>query len=410
MTIKEQNEITKKYHKETPDNVVGVMMGKKTVGGKVTDEDSLIFVVEEKKPIEDIPEDELLPSKIVENGVSLTTDVIQMTFSFHQQCPTDFYDWTTTPPGNRSEIRPLQGGVSTTNYTSLSNYVGTLGFIGVDNDTNSLVGVSNNHVLINDAFIASDRNPNGVKTSIMNNFTTQPNDGGVSGMDYAIGIVKKYVPLSGTPEYNTVDCALTTVNQSDISNTTSYRQYGMDGWTTPLTFATTEEIDGLLSNNNSLFSSGRTTGPKGEGDMKLIPWSLSSTFGISYQNQGSSRTVNFSESIAFVASATTTPTGSVCYFPIAPGDSGSALVADFDGTRKIVGLVFAGASDETGQTVFAFANRIDNVASQMNISAWDGSSVNFSDTGNTMTILVSGLDDAASLSSGGNTYWQVGIQ
>jgi hypothetical protein len=409
MTIKEQNEITKKYYKETPDNVTGVMFGKKSVGGKFTDEESLIFIVEEKKPIEDIPEDELLPSKVIEKGVSLPTDVIEMKISalaLPPDCPEEFYSWTATTPGNRSVIRPLQGGISVTNYTSLSGYVGTMGFIAVDNDTNSLVGVSNNHVLINDAFIATDRNPNGVRTNVANNFTTQPNEPslGTSGMQYAIGIVKKYVPISGSPEINTVDCAVTTVNQSVISNTTSYLQYGMNGWTQPLEFATTEEIDGLIENKNALFSTGRTTGPKGEGATKLIPYSLSNTFNIAYNKQGVDTFIPFGENIVFKASAATTPAGQYCDWPIFKGDSGSALVADFNGTRKIVGLVFAG-----NETLGA-ANRIDNVVAQMNISAWTGSSVNYSDTGNTVTTSVSGLDDRENLSSGGNTYWQVGIQ
>lgn len=408
MTIKEQNEITKKYFKETPDNVTGVMFGKKKVGGKYTDEESLIFIVEEKKPIEDIPEDELLPSKVIEKGVSFRTDVIEMEISalaLPPDCPEEFYSWTATTPGNRSVIRPLQGGISVTNYTSSSNYVGTMGFIAADNDTNSLVGVSNNHVLINDAFIATDRNPNGVRTNVVNNFVTQPNEPslGTSGMQYAIGIVKKYVPISGSV-INTVDCAITTVKQSDISNTTSYLQYGMNEWIHPLEFATTQEIDGLVTNKNSLYSTGRTTGPKGEGATKLIPWSLSGTFNIKYKKQGVDTPIPFGENIVFIASAATTPQGQECDWPIYGGDSGSALVADFNGTRKIVGLVFAG-----NQTL-GVANRIDNVAAQMNISAWTGSSVNYSDTGNTVTTSVSGLDNRENLSSGGNTYWQVGIQ
>ena len=47
-------------------------------------------------------------------------------------------------------------------------------------------------------------------------------------------------------------------------------------------------------------------------------------------------------------------------------DSGSALAAYIDGVWKIIGLCFAGS------TYYGMACRIDNVAAQLNISAWDG--------------------------------------
>ena len=285
--------------------------------------------------------------------------------------------------------------------------MGTLGFVGVDNQTNSLVGVSNNHVLIEDAFLANERSTSGEKSSIYENMVTQPNESGNYGLQNAIGIVKKYVPLSGTSYYNSVDCALTTLNETDIDST-SYRQYGMTGWTQPLTFASTSEIDNLLSTNPNLFSAGRTTGPKGEGDMKLFVDSISTTISINYNKQGTSTTIYFEDCIRFYASASTTPTGFVCTYPIAGGDSGSALVADFSGTRKIIGLVFAG-SYFNGQVVRGLANRIDKVAEQMDISPWTGGTVNYSDTGNTQTHTVSGLSSEPYIVLSGNTYWQAGL-
>ena len=180
-------------------------------------------------------------------------------------------------------------------------------FLAVDTDTNSLVGVSNNHVLVKNAFLASERKTDGTHTSISNNFVTQPNDGSNRGLQNSIGLVKRYVPLSGTssgtPNYNTVDGALTTINESDISYTTSYRQYGMTNWAQPLQFASTEEIDSLLTNQNNLFSSGRTTGPKGEGNTKLFTDSTSNTITIKYNNQGTEEIIYFSDCIRFGASA-----------------------------------------------------------------------------------------------------------
>jgi len=373
----------------------------------MTDSDAVVFTVRKKRPLDEIPEEERIPNQIEFNGLTFDTDVEEGEYKFVEDCPSDFYDWATTPPANRNKIRPIQGGISVTNYTKLSNYVGTLGFVGVDNQTNSLVGVSNNHVLIEDAFLTNERSTSGEKSSIYENMVTQPNESGNYGLQNAIGIVKKYVPLSGTSYYNSVDCALTTLNESDIDST-SYQQYGMTGWTQPLTFASTSEIDNLLSTNPNLFSAGRTTGPKGEGDMKLFVDSISTTISINYNKQGTSTTIYFEDCIRFYASASTTPTGFVCTYPIAGGDSGSALVADFSGTRKIIGLVFAG-SYFNGQVVRGLANRIDKVAEQMDISPWTGGTVNYSDTGNTQTYTVSGLSSEPYIVLSGNTYWQAGL-
>ena len=412
------SELTKHYLSNTPPNVVGVGYGKKTVGGELTDEDAIVFTVKEKKPLDELPEDEILPSEIQVDNELLSTDVEEGVYRMVEFCPSDFYTWQnpSTPPGNRNQFRPLQGGVSVTNYTNLSNYVGTLGFLAVDTQTDSLVGVSNNHVLVKNAFLASERQANGVHTSIYNNFVTQPNDGSDRGLQNSIGLVKRYVPISGSPEFNTVDAALTTVNQSDINYSTSYRQYGMNGWTQPLEFASTSEINSLLTNGNNLFSSGRTTGPKGEGSMKLLPDASTFTVSIFYNNQGTDKEIYFSDCLRFKASASTTPSGSVCAYPINGGDSGSALVADFSGTRKIVGLVFASMSvsarTESGAIIWVpvrgLANRIDKVAEQLSISAWTGNSVYFSSTGSTELHRVNGLSSDINLELSGKTFWQAG--
>jgi hypothetical protein len=81
---------------------------------------------------------------------------------------------------------------------------------------------------------------------------------------------------------------------------------------------------------------------------------------------------------------------------IVGGDSGSALVADFSGTRKIVGIVFAGAM-LSGSTIYALENRIDKVAEQLSISAWTGNSVYFSSTGSTELHRVNGLSSDINL-------------
>lgn len=397
---------TLNFYEKTSDNIIGVGFGYKTKGGQVTEQKSLIFTVRKKMNPDEIPEDEKIPPKVTFSGQSFTTDVVERTFQFLVDCPTDFYTWQSVTPTNRNKIRPLKGGISTTNYTKLSGYVGTMGFLAKDNETNSLVGVSNDHVYIYDSFINSDKNPSGSTSNVVNNVITQPNEGGNSGLQNAIGIVKRYNPLQITG-YNYADVALTTINETDINYSTSYQQQGITGWTAPLEFATTAEIDNLLGNNSNLFSSGRTTGPKGEGEMKLKVFSSPVIISIDYNLQGVPTTVEFANCIEFIASATTTPNGYICAYPINGGDSGSALVADISGTRKIVGLVFAG-SGVGGTVYYGFANRIDDVATAINISPWTGQSVSFSNTAATETYTTNSYSSTKNIILSGKTFWQGG--
>lgn len=270
-----------------------------------------------------------------------------------------------------------------------------------------MVGVSAAHIFTaNNSIIASEQNPTGTTFNVVNNFITQPNEISNNGMQNAIGIVKRYYPLS-VSGYNAVDVALTTLNEADISPIVSYQQQGMTGWTSPLTFATSEEINGILASSTNLFSSGRTTGPKGEGNMKLRLNGSMITLSVPEYLQGNQVNVNFINCISFVASASTTPNGNICPDPAAPGDSGSALVADINGTRKIIGLVFASGS-VSGQTYYGFANRIDEIANAIAIEPWTGGTVSYSNTGATQTNLEIGLSPNVITAPGGNIYWLAG--
>jgi hypothetical protein len=405
--------LTEEYHTKTDDNVIGVGYGYKTVNGILTDEKSIVFTVKEKLPIEQLTKEQLLPKSINLNNETISTDVVKGDFKLIG-CDPNFQNWQTTPPSTRDKFRPLKGGVSTTNYTSLSGFVGTLGFLAKDNDTNSLVGVTNNHVLIDDAFLCSERNQNSVISNIKNDSVVQPHptDGsyfGHGGIN-PIGVVKKYYPLQSPPIYNYVDVALTTISNS-VADSTSYQQVGLVPTTLP--FASTSEINNLLSTNPLLYSVGRTTGTKGEGLTKLRVYQISVALSIDYHKQGVSTTVYMSDCIQFIAVSGATvmpPYNEVCYNPISAGDSGSALIADFSGIRKIIGLVFAGSSDNIG-TIYGIACRIDRVASMMNISEWNGSAINYSNTANILELDVPGLDNRPYIDHiDGKRYWQVGLK
>jgi hypothetical protein len=71
-----------------------------------------------------------------------------------------------------------------------------------------------------------------------------------------------------------------------IDFTSSFQQLGLT-YTSSMPFASTAEIDNLINNNYELFSSGRTTGPKGSPDT-LCPLRIVSymSFPISFPLQG----------------------------------------------------------------------------------------------------------------------------
>ena len=186
------NEITQELFDSTSDNVVMVGYGRKTVGGVLTDDIGLVFGVLEKKQLSEIPENELIPKKLTIDDTEFITDVVEFEIpTMVADCPNDFYTWQTVPPPNRGIFRPVKGGISLTNVTSMSNSVGTFGFVAVDNDTNSVCGVTNAHVIIDDAFYNNQKTfPNPI-TNVVNDVVIQPGwEAGFYGSQNSVGIVK----------------------------------------------------------------------------------------------------------------------------------------------------------------------------------------------------------------------------
>jgi hypothetical protein len=164
-------------------------------------------------------------------------------------------------------------------------------------------------------------------------------------------------------------------------------------------FATTSELNNLLVSNPRLLSTGRTTGPKG--------WFSGSSCTLRITGVGVSTSVGYDDGSLIL------PFGDLIRFeyedggqnPVAGGDSGSVLVADFSGQRKIIGIVFAGNSFQ------GLACRIDRVSSEMQIRAWD-SSYSLNTTVPNYEIVVCDYNDSRSGQStaqyNGSTYYQVG--
>jgi len=412
----------------TPD-YVGVGWGHKFNKEELTNEHSIVFRVPKKLPLSEIPEEEHLPSSVEIDGITYKTDVVEIGNVVPLACPettlTTCYTWTdfvfneyaggptyggagATPPGNRGVIRPMKGGISITSANNLGK-VGTLGFLAVDNAKNALVGVTNNHVAVGTAFYTTYRSV--TNSNEYNDVYYQPGEANFQGnSNYVVGEVVRYVPILPQPCINQVDGALVTIDPSKVTNAESYKLFGTS-ITTPMPFATTAELDELDS-GTLLASSGRTSGVKSPTSCGIrfnafvnLPLS---TYVSNGQLQGgyvlnnTRLGANFSGTIEFIRTDLQSNGLAACPYPIYPGDSGSALVAQINGVWKIIGLVFAGSD------FFGYACRIDQVAAQLNISAWDGTTKNYFNTGSRQYITTIGSNANKTLTCSSNIYWQVG--
>ena len=141
----------------TSSNITSISYGYKHVNNVQTDELCVVYTVKEKKPIS-----ELLPSEIISKTISIDnaivkTDVKELHSIKLLVCnPVCGQVAGPSSAANRALTRPLVGGLSITSTNTVTT-VGTMGFIAVHTATNTLVGVTNNHVVIQDAYIACDR-------------------------------------------------------------------------------------------------------------------------------------------------------------------------------------------------------------------------------------------------------------
>ena len=404
----------KELNSQMSDNCTAVGYGYKEKNGKLTKEKSIIFTFKQKKPLSELSPDEIIPNEIQVGDEILKTDVQEGTNKYvaYEACPSTFYSWSSdsslnpdgaTSPPQRNEVRPIQGGLQIRNQSL--GFLGTMGFVAVDKDTNSLVGVTNAHVMTENFFRANESN-RGVSDVYGNNMG-QP----ATSVSQRVGVTKRYVPVKGSSSgSNYVDGAIFTLDESEISLTESYKYYGLS-LTAPPPFATTQEIDDLINNDWDFYSVGRTTGAKGEGATKLKFLSYDSVNVYNTLNDSVSRLTTYDDCISYIASASTTTSGNACYYPINSGDSGSALLANINGTVKIVGLSFAGSDLGQPDDYFRIARacRIDKVAEELNIEAFTGQTVNFSDKSNPEVHYEVGLSSLSAVTIDGNKFYQVGV-
>ena len=425
---------------ETSQNVHGFSLAFKTKNGKPTEDLSVVYYVHQKRPLQALGEHEMIPNFIEIDGQILKTDVVQMPAT---QLVTNCFNWTgTTPespiPDHRAFRRPLIGGINistifsdgirsgATPDGSIYNFRnGTLGAIVVDETSNTLVGLTNSHVAIQEYLYAHERtgdpyniyddisaksfNPSGSYFIYTGSKTTQKFEQlilqgntnaeiTISGAN--IGRPKRYAASApsfpGCNVSNKVDGALITLNSSDLLvNGTSNLQLNILNGVTNLPFATTAEINACIGLPAA--ASGATTGPKDEA-CGLIIKSVNTFASISIQGKD----VYYSDLILFDYAD---EIGAAAW----GGDSGSTLSAKINNEWKIVGLVFAGTPNLQTLRSHGYACRIDNVCNQLNIRSWDGSQMPVDGPARGEIKVVDPSFKADFFVENGETYFQAGL-
>lgn len=373
--------------------------GNKTVGGQKTNIKSIIFGVDTKKLPEELSTSEIIPLNIIIDNQLIPTDVVQIKDIRHAStCYTCSADSSSS--SHREKNIPLKSGISIGRLNEVSPSVynsGTIGCIVIDNDTNKLVGLTTSHLIANTATIASSRTGEPETYNVQSEQIVQPSIvyDSVNYNNNIIGKVKRYYPVSLTDETNNINAGLFTVdsiNPSTISLSKSFKQLGLEN-STFLPFANTSEIDSLSDNVQlSLVKSGAISGYI-SCDIDIFALVIVALEDITYP-----------DCIAF--QYTMTPENIVC-----EGDSGSVLIANFGGTLKIVGLIFAGSDSgglEQAPFTYGFACRIDRIANLLNISAWNGSQVDPANTSAWSYLAVAGLSNQINIIVDNKKYWQIG--
>lgn len=407
----------------TPESVHGVSLGHKYVGGQKTSQISIVFQVNRKLPADQIPAGEMIPSEIDMCGTKINTDVQESNIPELLACySAGDPNIKRLQPAQSGErfLNPMMGGQEIiqfpTNWIpngsgSYNIEVGTLGFFCVDALDGKIVGITNAHVAVKNYVFCSERTFDGFNTydPIMwvNNNMYNPGALSADGADNPNKLVatriKRYSGVSLT-NANYIDSAVLMMNPNFIS-ANSYKMWGpigADPFASPMPFATASEIDSLLTSNPRLFSTGRTSGPKGFTNSPSCNLRVSQIGASSSVNMPSIGNMSYSDLIVYKYEDESAGAA-------LGGDSGSALIALLGSVYKIIGQVFA------GNGTIGVACRIDRMAQEMKIRAWDGSfNTGTGNEGSLGEIKISKTDPRAGQTSfvhtDGHTYWQAGFR
>jgi hypothetical protein len=396
--------LTQKLYEETPEDVRSVGYGYKEVNGQLTNELSIIFGVAEKKPLSAISQGELLPTSVtLENGTVLSTDVIEIPEIIATYCYDD-NDLVEPVSQHRASRNPYIGGIRISrDIINNPSFVstGTMGCICLDTTDNTLVALTNAHVGPHTARVAS------LQSSSFNNKQVV-NYQALRGSHLSTMRLKRYMPFYSTG--NTIDAAILAITDSSFVNTlTAFKQLNLN-YNQNLEFATTSEIDSIVSNKNPIFKAGARTGPVGwpgsapwgSETCSLTATQLNFTTGVSFTDYLATYSVTFNNCIVYRGTNTVASDG---------GDSGSVVCALFNPSSptlsawKIIGLTFAAAV--AADNAISVACRIDNVCTTMQLTSWDGQSTALTNLNNESLRYLPGKSSTSFFDENGKRYWQV---
>ena len=418
-----------KWYLSTPEDVHGVSYGFKIKGNSETNLASIVFKVDKKKPLSELKPEEIIPKTINVNGREYQTDVIEAERPKMLTCfpnastnPTASY-LSTDPNVTRLQgsvspmLKPMRGGQEIIQFPTgwsaagagYSISLGTVGFFCQDDIDGKVIGVTNSHVAIYDRILLSERNIQQEKTAPYNIYDQK--QWVVDGQTYPpsvisldkgtninfIGRIKRYVPVSDSLNY--ADAAIFEVDPSLIDNSSSkiWLPINEPEYNVPYPFASTLELDNLLGSNITIYSTGRTTGPKGYGNTDSCRLKIKDVGQTVTVTNGDGTSNDWSNCISFEYVDKS-------YWPSAGGDSGSAVIGNFGGVRKILGLLFAGSNTTS------YLCRIDEVTQRLKIRRWDGS---LNTTASTASLITLDLNDSRlsdpSIVIDGVTYYQAGF-
>jgi hypothetical protein len=414
MEINKLIELTEQLFLNTPSDI-SVSVGQKTVNGINTGEISIVFLVEKKLSQSELSEDQVLPTTIQLGEETIKTDVVEVGVFETYQCNDQqliadgCYQWCNDNPNpplntnitidNKRRQRPLVGGVSVrANNPAILTGAGTLGIIARDRTTGGYVGLTNAHTIISDPFYTIDRTSIILIENEYNTIMLQSGENPFFLQRDVIGETLRYQPLFKQPTLNYVDAALIALNPDIV---VSGQQLNLTANTVGLQFASTNEINQLMTtySGTEVISTSRTTGAKqGPCGLRVSNIGVSATITGFRSQFNSNLSVNFADLMLF------TRVNPDCRWPVAPGDSGSVLIADFDGVNKIIGVVIGGNSSTVG-----IACRIDRIAQNLDIVRWDGIITDsYFDNNNKEIITLPAGSNLTTLDCNGETYWQIG--
>jgi hypothetical protein len=229
------------------------------------------------------------------------------------------------PSWFRKRRRPLEAGVS---VGHIQITAGTLGFVVEDDDF--FYALSNNHVLA-DVNAGSPGDP-----------VVQPGpDDRTPSKATMVGVLDRFVPISFSRS-NTVDCAVAQLFE-DIEFFVGWTE-AVPGRVRGTRKLTVDDLD------RPVFKAGRTTGVT-EGRITAIDVDR---LRVDMGEPGHPRVAIFSDQFEVQGDGRMFSDG---------GDSGSLIV---DGSRRAVGLLFAGGEDDDGNDL-TFANHVDSVLAKLGV-------------------------------------------